>query len=99
MNAPRNRYDHASQNVFMNSIIGLANVLAVTITFFAAPLAYAYSIPWVQGFTMRHYGYGFEDLVAAVWFVVVAALIFFGARASLSTALVMGGMTLAARLI
>lgn len=86
-----------TQSVFISSVIGLANVLAVVVAFFATPLAYAYSIPHVQNFTTRHYGGGFEDIVSAVWFGTIALLVFFGARASLSTGLIMGAMTLAAR--
>lgn len=89
----------AARNVFMSSIQGLANVLAVIVTFLATPLIYGQSIDWIQRFTASNYGLGFEGLVAFVWFTVTAAFVFFIARASASTALVMGGIALATRLI
>ena len=93
------RYEQASRSVFMSSIVGLSNIIAALVTFFTVPVAYSNSIVFVQRFTSRHYGYGFEDITAVCWWIIVALLIFFGARASISTALVMGGLALAARFL
>lgn len=95
----QNRHQQAGRSIFMSSIVGLSNIIAVIVTFFATPLAYGHSVGWVQRFTSRHYGYGFEDITAFVWWMIVALLIFFGARASISTALVMGGLAIAARFL
>lgn len=96
---PNQHHDQASRSIFMSSVIGLSNIVAVLVAFFATPVAYTASLGWVQRFTTRHYGYGFEDITAFVWWIIVALLIFFGARASISTALVMGGLAIAARFL
>ena len=93
------KYRQAGQSIFMDSVMGLANVLAVLAAFFGTPIAYAKSIHWVQTYTRQYYGYGFEDPVAIVWFCSCAALIFFLARTSVSTALVFGGVTLMTRFV
>lgn len=93
------KYKQAGQSIFMSSVQGLANTLAVVTTFMGAPPLYSKTIVWMQGFTANHYGYGFEDLTAFGWGVVCACLVFFISRASISTALVMGGLALASRFI
>jgi hypothetical protein len=92
------KHKAAGQSIFMSSVTGLANTLAVVTTFMGAPPLYGGTVGWVQDFTSNHYGYGFEDLTAFVWGVVCAALVFFISRASISTALVMGGLALATRI-
>ncbi len=94
-----NEQKEAARGVFMSSIQGLANVLAVIATFLATPLIYGQTVGWIQRFTATHYGMGFEGLIAFVWFLITAAFVFFVARASASTALVMGGIAMATRLI
>ena len=91
--------NQAGRSIFMSSVTGLANVIAVVVAFFATPVVYQRTVGWVQSFTANHYGYGFEDITAFVWWLIVALLIFFGARASISTALVMGGLAIAARFL
>lgn len=93
-----NKHNETARTVFMDSIGGLANVLALIITFLGVAPAYGHSIQFVQNYTAQNYGYGFEDLVAIVWFAMCAALIFFISRASVSTLLTMGGLALAARI-
>ena len=92
------KHKAAGQSIFMGSVVGLANTLAVITTFVGAPPLYGKTVGWVQDFTAHHYGYGFEDLTALVWGVTCAALVFFISRASISTALVMGGLALATRI-
>lgn len=96
---PHHQYRQAGNSIFMNSVMGMANVLAFAAAFFGAPLAYAKSIDFVQSYTQMHYGYGFEDIIAFVWFAACAAMIFFIARTSVSTALVFGGVTLMTRFV
>ena len=91
--------NQAGRSIFMSSVIGLSNVIAVVVAFFATPVAYDRTVGWVQRFASSHYGYGFEDITAFVWWLIVALLIFFSARASISTALVMGGLAIAARFL
>ncbi len=87
----------ASEAIFMSSMKGLSNVLAVACTFFGTGPLYSATVGWVQGFSQAHYSAS-GDIVAILWGCVCAAFIFFVARASLSTALVMGALTLATRI-
>lgn len=84
-------HSEAGKSIFMSSITGLANTLALVATFLGAPALYGRSIDWVQRFTINQYGYGLEDLTAFVWFIICGCLVFFVSRGSVSTALVMGG--------
>jgi len=93
------RHAEASQSIFMSSVTGLANTLAVVATFIGAPALYGKTIDWMQRFTAINYGYGLEDLVSFGWFITCAALVFFISRASISTALVMGGLAVATRFL
>lgn len=95
---PISKHGAAGQSIFMSSVQGLANTLAVVITFVGAPPMYSKTIGWVQSFAAHHYGYGFADITAFAWGVVCAALVFFISRASVSTALVMGGLAIATRI-
>lgn len=83
----------------MSSIQGLANTLAVLVTFLGAPPLYSRTIGWIQTFSVQHYGYGVEGMTSLIWGGVCAALVFFISRASISTALVMGGIALATRFL
>ena len=93
------KHQQASRSIFMSSVTGLANTLAVIVTFIGAPPLYGKTIAWVQAFTAQHYGYGWEDVVSLAWFVVCICLVFFVSRASISTALVMGGLAIATRFL
>ena len=93
------RHADASKSIFMSSVTGLANTLAVVATFIGAPTLYGKTIDWMQDFTASNYGYGFEDIVSFGWFIACAALVFFISRASVSTALVMGGLAAATRFL
>lgn len=92
------KHKAAGQSIFMSSITGLANTLAVVTTFIGAPPLYGSTVDMVQDFTSNNYGYGYEDLTAFAWGVTCAALVFFVSRASISTALVMGGLAIATRM-
>lgn len=94
---PLNKHQAAGRSVFMSSAHGLANTLAVVTTFLGAPPLYSKTIGFVHGYTIQHYGYGFEDLTAFAWGCVCACLVFFISRASLSTLIVMGGLAIASR--
>ncbi|MGC8202506.1 hypothetical protein ACP2AV_07355 [Aliiroseovarius sp. PTFE2010] len=93
------KHQDAGRSIFMSSIRGLANTLAIVVTFFGAPPLYSKSVGWIQAFAVSHYGYGVEDATAIVWGLVCAALVFFISRASISTALVMGGLAVATRFL
>ena len=96
---PNKKDGEATRNVFMSSIHGLANTLAVVVTFLGTPALYGRTIGWVQSYTASNYGYGMHDFVGLAWGCACAALVFFVSRASISTALVMGGLALATRFL
>lgn len=88
----------AGQSIFMSSIIGLANTLAVVAAILGTPPLYGHTIGLLQGYITKTYGAGLEDLTSICWFFACACLVFFTSRASISTALVMGGLAIAARM-
>lgn len=86
-------------SVFMGSVTGLANMAAGVITFLLTPLLHARSAEWVDAFTRQHYGHDWANAMDFVWWVIVALTVFFVARATVSTLLVMGGLAFALRFI
>ena len=94
-----NEHRGKRQQVFMSSVEWLANLLAVLAAFILTPEIYARTVNWVVDYTASRYGAGFEDLTHFAWFVMTALLVFFGARASLTTAIVAGGLALATRFV
>ena len=93
------KHRRAGQSIFMGSMQGLANTVAVAVAFLATGPVHAYTVIWIMDYTARQYGTGWEDIVSFAWFVIVALTVFFVARASLSTLLVMGGLAIATRLL
>lgn len=91
-------YNQAGKSMFMGSVNALGNLLAFVVAFLATPPAYSSTITWVQNYTAHHYGYGYEDITAVVWGGLCACLIFCLSRATIATALTMGGLAIAARL-
>lgn len=91
-------YNKAGKSMFLGSVNALGNVLAFIVTFLATPPAYSSTIYWVQDYTALHYGAGYEDITAVIWGLICGALIFFLSRATIATALTMGGLALATRL-
>lgn len=96
-----NGKDHkqAARSVFMSSIEWLANIGAVVVTFFLTPIVYGYSMGWVAQFTRLYYGEELLGFVALTWGGIVVLFLFFIARMSLGTVLVMGGLTFAMRFL
>ncbi|MBU1210180.1 MAG: hypothetical protein KJ587_02785 [Alphaproteobacteria bacterium] len=87
------------QKVFMSSVEALANILAFVAAFFATPEVFGRTVGWVVTYTAARYGTGFEDFTAFGWFAVTGLLIFFGARATISTAIVAAGLAVAVRFV
>jgi hypothetical protein len=96
---PKSPQNSAAQLVFMSSVYWLANLLAFIAAFLGTPPIYGRTVDWVIVFTTRHYGAEFADLISLGWFGIVACLVFFIARASISTALIVGGLTFALRFL
>ena len=93
------KYSQATQSTFISSVKGMANTLAVAVTFFTVPILFRSTSDWVRAFTVSQYGPDWTDLVLIGWFVICVLFVFFVSRASLSTALIMGGLALAARVL
>lgn len=89
----------AGQNLFMSSVTGLANVLAVMASFFGAPTLYGYSAPFVQQMTYQSYGPDIATLAMLVWWIISYLLVFYIARATVGTALIFGGLAIVTRLM
>lgn len=88
------------QDVFIQSIEWIANICAFIAAFLLSPEVYIRTVGWVIRIAETRYGAGeFIDLVCFVWFVTVAALMFFTARATLATAIVAAGVAAATKFI
>ena len=83
----------------MSSVELLANVLAFIAAIFGTPLLYNNTVGLVQVFVFEQYGPGLQDIVTLVWAAVCGLIVFAFARASIATALVMGGAAIATRLL
>ena len=93
------KHKHAGQSVFMSSMQGLANVLAIIATFLGTGPMYTATHGWVFEFAVSHYGQASADFVTLIWGVICGAFIFFIARASIGTALMFGAIALMTRLV
>ena len=89
----------AGRNIFMDSTKGLATVLALAVTLLAVPKLYTETVGWVRDFVSGAYGTGWEDIASFLWGLLSAATVFYIARMSIGTALVMGGLAVATRLL
>lgn len=87
----------AGKNIFMSSVSGLANTVAVGVTFFGAPMLYQRSLGFVQNMTYQIYGAGWADFVSFAWFLICVSLVFFVSRMSIGTALIFGGLAIVTR--
>ncbi|WP_417681679.1 hypothetical protein [Roseibium sp.] len=89
--------NQAAQSIIMSSATGLANVVAVIVTFFLTPLAYDVTGVWVRQFTAAHYAPDLVGLVDFLWGVLLVAVIFFVSRMTTGTLIIMGAITFIAR--
>ncbi len=89
--------ENSANKMFTGSVEGFANVVAVIAAFLGTPPLHRVSAGFIQDYTAAEYGEWLAEPVSFVWFCLIAAAVFFISRATLSTALVMGGLMLAAR--
>ena len=87
------------QSFFMESVQGFAKVLALISAYFFTPPFYGFTVGWVQVFSARYYGSGLDGFVSIIWFCLVACLTYQFSKATIGTALVMGGVGLMLRLM
>lgn len=90
---------NSGRDIWNQSMIGLANSLAVLITFLAVPELYARTIDWVSNYTATRYGAEFIPLCELGWFVILGCIVFFTARAGTAALIISGGMALAMKLL
>lgn len=88
----------AAKGVFTSSVSLLANTLAFAAAFLGTGPIYKVSVGPVTNFAVSQYGAAMADITAIIWAVIVALTVFAFARASLATAITLGGLALAARL-
>jgi len=89
----------AGRAVFMSSVTGLSNIMAVIATFLATPFVFDLSIDWIETFTMQHYGRDVAEWVFIPWALVIGITVFFMSRATVGVAITLGGLAIAARLL
>lgn len=87
----------ASQSIFVGSAQGLANTIAVAVTFFGAGPLYSSTVKFIEEYAYSSYGTFMGDISSFGWFLICVFFTFFITRMSLSTAIMMGAMTVAAR--
>lgn len=95
----RSQHKEKRQQVFMNSVEGFANVMAFIAAFFLTPEIFVRTIGFVSSYTAHRYGADLVDFVGFVWFVAVALLTFFMARATVTTAIVAAGLAIATKFV
>jgi hypothetical protein len=84
---------------FMQSVEGLAKVIAWIAAFLLTPPVYNFSVGWVETYAARYYGSGIESLASLVWFILTACLIYQFSKATIGTALMLGGVGIMLRLM
>ncbi|PVA09500.1 hypothetical protein DC366_14045 [Pelagivirga sediminicola] len=87
----------AGQNIFMSSVVGLANTVAVIVTFFGAPELWRRTVGYVREVTYQMNGPAWVDIASIAWFGICIFLVFFISRASVGTALIFGGLAIVTR--
>ena len=97
-----NGYGSSAQGgrgLFMSSLTGVANILAVILAFFGTTPLFDGTIDWVRSLSAGSYGYGFQELIAFAWFGICALLIFYIAKAVLGTIAAYFGLAFADRFL
>tara|TARA_R110001599_G_scaffold182328_1_gene375297 strand:- start:4338 stop:4625 length:288 start_codon:yes stop_codon:yes gene_type:complete len=93
------KHREAGRNVFMGSVNGLANVLAIAVAFLVTPKFYELTSSSIRDFVGGAYGSNWTDLASFGWGLISATTIFYIARMSIGTALIMGGLAIATRFL
>jgi hypothetical protein len=84
---------------FMRSMEGLAKVVALIVTFLLTPPLWSSTVGWVSSYSETHYGVGTGGLASLIWGVLMAMLVYHTSKATIGTALVMGGLGIAMRML
>lgn len=78
-----------SQNMFTDSVEGLANILALICAILLTPSIDDVTGQWATQAFVKVYGTELSDLFRLVWFLVVGAGVFYLSRAGIALALMM----------
>lgn len=89
----------AGKNIIMSSAVGLANLVALIVAFLGGPLLWRHTIVIVRELTYQTYGEGLIAIVSVAWYGLSFMLVFYVARISVGTAIVMGGAAFVARFL
>ena len=92
-------YKEASRSIFMSSMFWFANVAALITAFFSVQPVFNLTRGWIEDFTTSQYGAEWTEPVLWFWWAAVAAILFFTARASIATLIVMGAFAIATKLL
>lgn len=87
----------ANRTLFLQTANWCANLLALVIAFLLTPFVYGHTVEIVQRFTAAHYGYGFGDLIAIVWWGLTAGLVFCVARMGTVMLITTGAFAIASK--
>lgn len=80
-----------------NSFYWIANILSFAAAFVLGPVLWKYTVNHVSSLTYQTYGSNVLGMAELVWFGLCYLLVFFGARATIGTSIVMGGLAIAIR--
>ena len=92
-------YKEASRSIFMSSMFWFANVAALITAFFSVQPVFNLTRGWIEDFTTSQYAAEWTEPVLWFWWAAVAAILFFTARASIATLIVMGAFAIATKLL
>ncbi|MCP5380311.1 MAG: hypothetical protein H6920_09825 [Sphingomonadaceae bacterium] len=89
----------AGKGIFMGSVAGFANVASFLIAFLLTPKVYGWSVEWVVGYVTNAYGEIIGELTYVIWGGTTFLAILFLSRATVGTTIMLGGATIAIRLM
>ena len=95
---PQN-HQQKRRKVFMDSVEPVANILAFITAFLLTPEIFGRTLEPFSNFVAARYGTDLLDLFQVGWFIAVALLTFYMARATVATAIVAAGLAAAMRFI
>lgn len=94
-----NNSKNAARSIFESSQRALAELGAVVVTFFLAPITFDHTKGWVLEYTLHYYGADFVGVIYFAWMAIVGAVIFFTSRITVTTCLMMGGTAIIMRFL
>lgn len=93
------RQPQQEPSFFMRSMEGLAKVVALIVTFLLTPPLWSSTVGWISAYAENQYGAGTGGFASLVWGLLMAMLVYHTSKATIGTALVMGGLGVVMRLL